>query len=255
MKKIFILILCFPIFCKAQKERIQTIKTSLSGILLANYTLGYERKILPHFTINTELRHAPVGGLPFIRDIDNFMSGKISSNSEFDFYNTTISNNALTIECRYYPKMNETFKGFYIAPYYRISKINLYVPQKVTYTYADNSKYEANLKINGSIASNGLGLAIGIQKKISDRLFLDFVIFGFHIGNEVANFNFISNKNAADADNQNIKNNIDNFRKDLENVIQFNKFDYTLNTDNGNLEASSSWVGLRGIGLSLAYTF
>ena len=255
MKKIFIWIFCYPFFCKAQIENVNLIKTSLSGILIANYTLGYERKISNHFTVQTELRYSPSGGLPLIRDIDNIQSGEISKNNDFDFYNTSISNNAITIELRYYPKLTESFKGFYIAPYFRASTINMYIPQTVKYTYSDNTKFEANLKINGSIYSNGLGLAIGIQKKITNKLFLDFVIFGLHLGNENAQFNYTSNLPASDSDNQFIKNNIENFKKVIEKIVHFDKFEYELNSNKGNLNASSNWIGIRGLGLSLAYTF
>ena len=255
MKKIFIWIFCYPFFCKAQIENVNLLKTSLSGFLIANYTIGYERKILPHFTIYTELRYSPAGGIPLIRDIDNIQSGQLSKNNDFDLYNTTIANNALTIECRYYPKISENFKGFYIAPYYRATTIDIFIPQKVKYTYVDGSIFEANLKINGSLKADGFGLALGIQKKITNRLFLDFVIFGLHFGKENSNFSFTSDKIASIGDNQFIKNNIENFKTDLEKVIKFDKFEYSLNPDSGNLEASSSWIGLRGLGLSLAYTF
>jgi len=250
MKKYFIIILplLFSEF-NAQEtsseplEKMNIIKTNVTGYVFRNINLSYERSINQWFSMNVSFGTMPEGKVPFINSF-------LSDEDEKRFQNLRVKATNFTVEPRFY--LGKGYgKGFYIAPYYRYSKVTTNTFDfYYDYNAIDGNTYQIPLKGTGSANGNSGGVMVGVQFLLtrSQNLVLDFWIAGGHYGSGKGDFTMTSDYVLTPEMQAQLK-------KEIENLdIPF--VDYTVETNEkgARIKIDGPWAGFRS-GLSLGYRF
>ncbi len=256
MKKNILLVLTIALTINTNAQSLiggdQIIKTNLSADVLQNYNITYERSINHFMSISASFATMPKRSLPL-----KSLAKQFIDNTNIDFDNFKISNNALTIESRFYLGMQK-MSGFYVAPFARFGNMALDIP--IDYQYNTQStiingvtvpsktvKTKANL--NGSIRSQSVGAYFGMQFQLLTKMVLDVWAIGGHYGSSngklIANLPAGSPTEAAVA----LKSTLD----------QTNANPFKLNTSvSGNSVITNTdgpWLGLRGAGITIGLRF
>lgn len=255
MKKIVSLFSCFliseinaqemistsePTFIPVEKMNI--IKTNITGYAFRNINLSYERSINRWFAINVGFGTVAEGKVPF-------MNAFLSEEDEKDFENLRIKATNFTIEPRFY--IGEGYgKGFYFAPYYRYSKVSSNT-FGFTYDYtALNTTFPIPLKGNGDASGNSGGLMVGAQFFLNKEhsFVLDFWIAGAHYGSGKGDFSLTSDI-VLTPEMQ------DQLKREIENLdIPFVEYTVETNANGARVKVDGPWAGFRS-GFSLGYRF
>ncbi len=137
------------------EDKMNIIKTNITGYAFRNINLSYERSINRWFAVNVGFGTVTEGKVPF-------MNAFLSDEDEKNFQNLKIKATNFTIEPRFY--IGEGYgKGFYFAPYYRYSKVSTNTFD-FTYDYnAFGTTIPIPLKGLGDANGNSGGLMVGAQ--------------------------------------------------------------------------------------------
>lgn len=254
MKNLFILIPCF-LFSGIDAQEITTsevssvpedkmniIKTNITGYAFRNINLSYERSINRWFAINVGFGTVAEGKVPF-------MNAFLSEEDEKDFQNLKIKATNFTIEPRFYIGQGYG-KGFYFAPYYRYSKVST---NTFDYTYdytAFGTTIPIPLKGLGDASGNSGGLMVGAQFFLNKQhsFVLDFWIAGAHYGSGKGDFDLSSNIILTPEMQAELKREIENLD------IPFVDYTVETNSNGARIKVDGPWAGLRS-GFSLGYRF
>ncbi|MBW7675872.1 DUF3575 domain-containing protein [Chryseobacterium chendengshani] len=254
MKKLLILVPCFLIsgFSAQQiinpevntvpEDKMNIIKTNITGYAFRNINLSYERSINRWFAINVGFGTVAEGKVPF-------MNAFLSDEDEKDFQNLKIKATNFTLEPRFYIGQGYG-KGFYFAPYYRFSKVST---NTFDYTYDYNAFgtiIPIPLKGMGDAKGNSGGLMVGAQFFLNKQhnLVLDFWIAGAHYGTGKGDFNLTSDILLTPEMQAELK-------KEIENLdIPFVDYTVETNANGARIKVDGPWAGFRS-GFSLGYRF
>ncbi|ASE62774.1 DUF3575 domain-containing protein [Chryseobacterium indologenes] len=250
MKKAIIPVLCF-LFSEvsAQEisgptgERMNIVKTNVTGYVFRNINLSYERAFTQWFSLNIGFGTMPEGKVPFI---NAFLKDK----DEKRFENLRVKATNFTIEPRFY--LGQGYgKGFYIAPYYRYSDVSSNTFDfYYDYNGPDGNTYQIPLKGGGSAKGNSGGVMVGVQFFLtrSQNLVLDFWIAGAHYGGGKGDFSMTSDYVLTPDMQAQLK-------KEIENLdIPFVKYTVETDANGARIKVDGPWAGFRS-GLSLGYRF
>lgn len=171
------------------------IKTSISGYLLGDFSLSFERQTYENQSIQLRFGY-------FQPTLSPFISEKTLTPSEYTFVDSKGSPQA-SIEYRFYTK-REGLTGFYLGPYFRYYSINA--------DYTDVIK-ENTFNVDGSINSFGLGVQLGYNWIINDIVSIDFSFFGAGIDKNTVKL--IYTHNSAGFDYNTIVNDVNEVFKDV----------------------------------------
>ena len=228
------------------------IKTNLSADALQNFNLTFEKSINHFMSISASYATMPKRGIPL-----KSLAKQFIDNTNFDFDNFKISNNALTIESRFYLGLQK-MSGFYIAPYARFGNMELDVPINYQYTTQASSvngvtvaskTVKAKTNLNGSIRSQSVGAYFGMQFQLLTKLVLDVWAIGGHYGSSNGKLQAILPTGTPSEAAISLKSTIDNTNANpfhLNTTISGNTI--TTNTD-------GPWLGIRGAGITLGFRF
>jgi hypothetical protein len=250
MKKFLIILVPF-LFTEANaqeisevsSEKLNIVKTNVTAYAFRNLNLSFERSINQWFSVNMSFGVMPEGKVPFINSF-------LNDEDEKRFQNLEINTMNFTIEPRFY--LGKGYgKGFYIAPYYRYSRIE---SNKFDFYYdynaVNNVTYQIPLKGYGNIQGNSGGVMVGVQFLLtkSQNLVLDLWIAGAHYGSGKGDFTMTSDVILTPDMQAQLKQEIENL--DIPYV------NYTVETnENGAvINVDGPWIGFRS-GLSLGYRF
>lgn len=249
MKKLLLLVFsCILHFGNAQEmnsepsEKMNIIKTNVTAYALRNINLSYERSINRWFSVNVGFGTMTEGKVPFIEAF-------LDDDDEKKFQNLKVKASNFTLEPRFY--IGKGFgKGFYIAPYYRYSKVvSNEFDYQLDYTFGGNT-FEIPLKGFGNTHGNSGGLMIGAQFFLNKKqnFILDFWIAGAHYGSGKGDFTLTSDYVLTPEMQAQL-------RQEIED-LDIRYIDYTVETNaNGaKIKVDGPWAGLRS-GLSLGYRF
>jgi hypothetical protein len=230
----------------------QIIKTNLSADVLQNYNITYERSINHFMSISASFATMPKRSIPL-----KALAKQFIENSNIDFDNFKVSNNALTIESRFYLGLQK-MSGFYIAPYARFGNMVLDIP--INYQYntqptilngvtVPSKTVKTNANLNGSIRSQSVGAYFGMQFQLLTKVVLDIWAIGGHYGS--SNGKLIANLPAAIPTEAAVA---------LKSTLdQTNANPFHLNTTiSGNSVITNTdgpWLGLRGAGITIGFRF
>jgi hypothetical protein len=230
MKKLLLLVLIVLVliqtgFCGSRKKTVSNgnivlkINNSLNSetpknilkidpgkLILGGINLSYERILTPGTSVNFRAKYHPLGFVE--RNIKGFKVSETDYSFELAdrpaFYHF-----GLDAEYRFYIKNKYPGKGFYLAPY----------AHYLNYTGTFKSNYTSEfgdlpVSIDGSLKTSfgiwGIGLQLGAQWKISDRVSID---WGF-VGLGIDRYNFEVAVNSGNLDNL-----VDKYSNDLQNVL------------------------------------
>lgn len=254
MKKLFLLASCFllsEVYAQENSlnseqilpsEKMNIIKTNITGYAFRNINLSYERSINRWFAVNVGFGTVAEGKVPF-------MNAFLSEEDEKDFQNLRIKATNFTIEPRFY--IGEGYgKGFYLAPYYRYSKVSTNTFD-FTYDYsALGTTIPIPLKGNGDANGNSGGLMVGAQFFLNKQhsFVLDFWIAGAHYGTGKGDFSLTSNIVLTPEMQAQLKREIENLD------IPFVEYTVETNANGAKIKVDGPWAGFRS-GFSLGYRF
>lgn len=254
MKKFFILASSFVISSLTAQEvmitevstvpedKMNIIKTNITGYAFRNINLSYERSINRWFAVNVGFGTVAEGKVPF-------MNAFLSEEDEKDFQNLRIKATNFTIEPRFY--IGEGYgKGFYFAPYYRYSKVST---NTFDYTYDYNglgTTIPIPLKGLGDAKGNSGGLMVGAQFFLNKQhsFVLDFWIAGAHYGSGKGDFTLSSDFILTPEMQAQLKQEIENLD------IPFVDYTVETNANGARIKVDGPWAGFRS-GFSLGYRF
>ena len=213
------------------------LKVNTLAIPFNNISMSYERGVVPRFSILIAAGYKYSGNLPDLFGTEN---------ENLQIKLDQITGYSLSPELRYYLKSCDSrlLEGFYAGLYFRhthyttSAEFNFY-PESTPSEY-----YKADLTIN----ELGVGISIGYQLMLWERLSIDFMFFGprysnYHIGYE---FNQVASQEFLDELNGYINEVIDRFG-----------IDYTVDVkQDGEARASTSFsfVNTR-FGISFGFAF
>jgi len=136
------------------------VKTSVTGLLLGDYSLGYERQVF-----NNQSAQIRIGFFQPL--LSPFISESTITPSEFTFKDSKGSIQS-SIEYRFYTG-EIPLRGFYLGPYIRYYDIRA--------NYSDEIK-NILFNVEGSVSTFGLGVQLGYQFLINERFSVDIGFFG-----------------------------------------------------------------------------
>ncbi|MDF2931382.1 MAG: hypothetical protein K0R36_713 [Chryseobacterium sp.] len=224
------------------EDKMNIIKTNITGYAFRNINLSYERSINRWFAINVGFGTVAEGKVPF-------MNAFLSEEDEKDFQNLKIKATNFTIEPRFYIGQGYG-KGFYFAPYYRYSKVST---NTFDYTYdysAFGTTIPVPLKGLGDASGNSGGLMVGAQFFLNKQhsFILDFWIAGAHYGSGRGDFSLTSDIILTPEMQAQLKQEIENLD------IPFVDYTVETNSNGARIKVDGPWAGFRS-GFSLGYRF
>lgn len=160
-KNMKLLVFCMMlIIANGSNAQNSVIKTSVSGFLLGDYSLSYERQ-----TFNKQSAQIRIGYLQPL--LSPFISEKTITPSEYTFKDSKGAFQS-SIEYRFYTG-DAPLNGFYLGPYLRYYVIRA--------NYSDEIR--SNLfNVEGSVNTFGLGVQLGYQFLINEKFSVDIGFFG-----------------------------------------------------------------------------
>jgi hypothetical protein len=241
MKKIVpLFLLLLPVLAIAQKN---AVKVNLSSLVLRNYNIQYERKIVSKLTVNIGFRTMPKGKLPWQDQLVKY-AGLDNQNLELGRFQ--IGNTAFTVEPRIYLS-KKAMKGFYIGPYARWASFDLALPFQVKYNNISGAHSDP-VDFTGKVTSFSGGLKIGTQFNIAKHIVLDICWVGGHYGSSKGDLNF-----AGDLSDPNKRQAV----KDAINSFDPSPFKITstVGTTGAQIQSDGPWAGFSGLSLGLGIRF
>ncbi len=239
-KSFFLLIFFFSILMPIKAQEISDnsniVKVNLSALLMRNFSVQYERKISPKLALALGVHFLPFGKLPY----QNIVSNYVDVNN-IDFTKANIGAFGIIPEVRIYPGKEGALRGFYLGPFISYSSYKTDLP-----IYYSNKTGI----FNGDISTFTGGLQIGVQRKLSRKVYVDFWIIGPNYGGSSGNLIFKGNLDELEQSSlrfsiQDVK---DNF------LIKFIE-SYQVDQNGGNIKVKGPWGGLRGAGINIGFRF
>lgn len=245
-KLIPVLLLLFfaSAYSQSPDDKKNIVKTNLTAYIFRNYNLTYERSLTSWLSLNVSYGKIPEGEVPLL---NQFLK---EDDSDYNFTEAQFSSTQLTIETRFY--LGKGYgHGFYLAPYYRQSKIQM---DNVVYSMYFNEDYDNSTPVtfSGKMTGNSFGLMLGSQWFLGKKnnWVIDWWIIGGHYGNSDGNFDGISDRVLTPEEQVELKEaleDIDLSKAKFENTI-------TTNDRGAKMALTGPWAGLRS-GLSFGYRF
>ena len=243
-KTIILLATIFILNVNAQEtQKLNIIKTNVTAYVFKNINLTYERSINRWFSLNVGFGVVPEGKIPFENSF-------LNDSDRQKINNLQVKASNYTLESRFY--LGKGYgKGFYIAPYYRYSKITSNTFDFVyDYQVTNNLTVPIPLKGFGDTNGNSGGVMIGTQLLLtkSHNLVLDFWIAGAHYGSGKGNFDLTTDQTLTPEMQAKLKQEIDDLN------VPFIQYTTTTNPHGAHVDVSGPWAGFRS-GISLGFRF
>ena len=155
-------------------------KINLLALPFRNFSLQYERMVSRKISVAVGVRMIPKGKFPLLNAFESYIDDEETFN---ELQNLMISNQAITIEPRFYFGRHDGPRGFYIAPYARYSSYGLGFDQfeyTVEIEHEDGSYTEEtnHMALDGRINGFTGGVLLGCQWRIARWVYLDWWILG-----------------------------------------------------------------------------
>jgi len=240
---LFILLLV-PLTTWSQDFDRNVVKLNLTGLLFNNYEIQYERAISKSISLTFSGRLQPYGKIPAISTVEGLIDDpEIVSEIE----NFRLGNTVLTTELRFYLGKHPGPRGFYIAPFARLSNISAgYDEFLLDVESNDGNQNTKSIDFKGDIRGLTGGLMLGSQWKLGKSVYLDWWIIGASFGSSSGLVEAIS---ALSQDEQ------DFIRQELSDLeIPFLEYNVEVNNSGAKLNFNGPFATLRaGITLGIGF--
>ncbi len=228
-----------PPYQSPSGEPMNIVKTNLAAYLFRNVNFSYERIFTQRFSLVATYSFMPAGPVPYVKTI---ASGSTLKSAQ----QANVSYQSYTLEPRFYANKNGYGTGFYVAPYYRHSSVDV-SGYTLNYSVGD---IEESAIMSGKVTGNSLGVLIGTQWAIgaAQRWMLDLSMLGAHYGVSKGDLQADSNRTLSPTEQQMLQNELN----DLD--VPFIKIDAQANDHGATAKVSGPWAGIR-FGFSVGYRF
>ena len=224
------------------------IKVNLFALAVGNFSLQYERLITKKTVVALSAGITPERGIPFYSTFE----GSIDNQDTKDqLKGVKYSNYAITPEIRFYLG-KEGFKGFYIGIFGRYTSYDVKFPLQ----YEDVASSipglpsgivpKESIGLDGNIRAFSGGITLGAQWKLSNRLYLDWLIIGPHFGSSKGDLQ--GKKKLTLTEQQEIRDAI----SDLD--IPLVDYTYEVDDNGARMRFDGPWAGVR-TSLGIGYRF
>lgn len=221
-------------------------KINITSLAFRNISLQYEYNVVKKLNVALGLRFMPKGGIPFLGILQSFIRGEEQEDDmSLILQGTQVSGLAITPEVRWYFG-KRAGKGFYIAPFFRYEQTNIN-----SYFNFETEIEGVFEKINllGNFHNTGMGLLLGAQFNLSERINLDWWILGPYYNATRLNIRG-SDFNLSDGD-------LESFESLFDDITQNNRVTLESNFTNtsASLKAKASLPFIRGFGICIGFRF
>lgn len=211
------------------------LKINLTGILLKNYSLQFERVVSRKISFAVSLRTMPSNSIPFRKLVLNKVD-KNDPETREAIESFRLSNFAFTPEMKLYLSKRGYGRGFYMSFYYRYAK---YTTNNLLFEVEDGPGVTRKLDFSGTLSTNTGGILFGAQWPIGKSFCLDLMILGPQLGSGKGLL-------SATASPPLTTNEQNDLKADLESLeIPFTRKTVTVNANGGSLKLNGPWAGIR----------
>jgi len=229
-------------------ENKNLIKLNLLALAVGNFTLQYERLLTKRTVVALSAGVTPNRGIPFYSSFEGSLDNQ---DTKDQLKGIKYSNYAITPEIRFYFG-KEAYKGFYVGIFGRYTSYDVKYPLQYDGVLASIPGIPSGLipkesiDLSGNIRAFSGGITLGAQWKLSDRLYLDWLIIGPHIGSSKGKLS--GNKKLSAIEQEKIN--------DVINDLDIPLLDYTYEVDNdgARMRFDGPWAGAR-TSLGIGYRF
>jgi len=184
---------------KQESLKMNIIKLNLVSPVFLNFSLQYERVINKFLSATVTGRVMPKLTVPYVNSFYNEIFGSSDPAVEEAFKGMKISTYAASVELRFYVGKKGYGKGFYLAPAYRFSRINM---DHLVFVYNDHTGTKESLTFSGHSNANYGGILLGAQWFFGKHLTLDWWFFGPLAGIENSTVDAVSTYQLSPDDQQ-----------------------------------------------------
>lgn len=211
-------------------------KINLSSFAFKGFNVQYERQVSRGITDALGYGSIPTGTIAFQSSIEEAID-----DPNVNVGNFKLGTSVITPEVRFYTGKRGAFRGFYFAPYSRISAYNMAVPVDI------NTTPERTVLFDGKLNNIMGGLMLGSNFKLSKSLYLDWWIIGASVGSGKGN---LIAETTLTPDEQN------NLRDQLESLeIPMTTIESEVNNRGATIKTTGTMFGARGLGINLGIRF
>jgi len=238
---------------KAQEGGQNAVKANLLPLLGGTFAVEYERALTQRLTLGAMFSTRPEKALPFMSTIKSVVVDD-DPDLEDILDKTTLGATSFAVEGRFYTGKKGAFRGFYLAPYFKVAKYALGMPISAEYDEPSLGIHEeAEIMFKGNLNATTVGLGFGLQYTIGNRVTVDWRIIGPGYGKGKGTISGRHNRDLS-ADLQ------EEFRKEIEDLlgeedVPFIKIkDVEVGAREVGFRTDSPWAGIR-TGLSVGFRF
>jgi hypothetical protein len=223
------------------------IKLNFTPLMYRTISVQYERLVGAKTSFTLGINYMPKGPIPFSKFFEDKTTSSSSSTTTTELQDLRITNFTITPEFRYY--INQAGKGFYFSLYGRYRNLTATLP----YVYLDNNNQKQSINLNGNLKSPMLGIMIGSQFRLSNKVTLDWYILGAHIKSDKFNISATSSVAMTSAQQEDARK----FFADKNNIndTPLANFEAVVTANSIAVKSQKTGAGLSGFGLALGFRF
>lgn len=212
-----------------------SIKAGLSGSLLGDFNLAYERMLNSNQSLQIKVGYLNPVKSPFFTE-------KTITPEAYHFIQEN-GGMSVSFEYRFYISEKLSAEGFYIAPYLR------YFNQIVDYEdEIESHVYSVNTKVN----TVGMGAQLGYQWILGEMFTVDFHFLGIGVDYYMADLKYTIDPKPEGFDYSSVTPHIENVFSDF--IYLKNRLKHEVNEDNHTSKLPFFFPGIRmGISLGIAF--
>jgi len=231
-EKLILTLICLS-FSLSNFAQDNVAKIGLFGLATKTINLKYERVLNEKSSANLNLSFRIPGGLPLGLTVNDLVDGEITGDVRLNGIN-------IAPEYRMYTK-GDAPRGFYFAPYLQYSSTAL--------TYAGKlDGFDTDSKL--SYSNFGVGIQLGAQWLIQDKVSIDWTFFGLGVGSHRVKARYES-----DDPNINFQDILTDIETDVDDIpIVGDRFEFEAGADYGEGKTNFIFPLLRS-GLTIGFAF
>ncbi len=227
-----------------EAQKVNLVKLNLTGLVVKNITLQYERVLNKKLSAVISFRVMPRMSLPFKSVITDALGDNLTDTKDL-INNMQVSNFAVTPEFRIYFGKKGYGRGFYIAPFYRYTS---FLGSNLKANYTTDAGTQNSVILSGKLTTNTAGILFGAQWAVGKHLCIDWSIAGPHYGGAKGDFSGVSAQPLSAHEQNEIRIQLDDVN------VPFAGKTVKTSVNGASMNIDGPWGGVRA-GVSLGFRF
>jgi len=237
----------------AQSGR-NAVKANLLPLVGGTFAVEYERALTQRISVGAMFSTRAEKELPFMPEIKSLI-GDGSDELKDVLEKATLGATSFALEARLYTGRKGSFRGFYLAPYFKTAKYALGAPISAKYEEpALGIREEAEITAKGKLSATTVGLGIGVQFKIGNRVTVDWRIIGPGYGKGKGTVSGTHHMDLSPELQREFQEELEKLVKDVDEVPFLKIEDTKVGARDISFRTDSPWAGIR-TGLSVGFRF